>query len=174
MRRPGAQRNGTTDSVPELARVGSPESAKSPMTPTFTDDHRAFVTPVATEPLKKEESDLKSKDLPFLKHDPYAPDDDVIPFDKHKPIVPSRSGSIRSFVSSTSSIQSLKRGFGSIKRKLSRRRPRKGQAASHPEIQYYADDGITPINRSSTATQGIGTFSGPKRVDTYQMAAVAF
>lgn len=174
MVRPMTQRNDTEDSVPQMTRAPSPESVKSPMTPSFSADQRAFVTPVATESLKPEESELKSKDLPFLKQDPYAPDDDVIPFDKTKPIVPSRRGSIKSFVSHSSSIKSLKRGLGTIKRKLSRARPRKAYTAPGPETQYYADDGITPINRTTTVTQGIGTFKGAKRVDTYQMGAMAF
>ena len=181
MTRPVPLRNISGDSatVPELTRATSPDSIRSPITPgtnsakqyPFPEPHSA---PASTTTFKTQESELKSKDLPFLKHDPYALDDDIIPFDKNKPIVPSRSGSVKSFMSSSSSIKSLKRGLGTIKRKLSRKGSRRAMTQPKPQVSYYADDGITPINRTQTMTQGVGTFKGPQRVDTYQVGAMAF
>lgn len=123
---------------------------------------------------------VPSKDLPFLSTDPYANlEDDVIPFDKNKPIIPSRSGSVRSIMS-TSSMRSLKRGMSSLKRKLTRRsrsRPPEGKLRQPTGLepmpgQLPDEDGIMPINRTQTYMMG-PSFGAPRRVETYQVSAMA-
>lgn len=214
--RPEPQRS-ATEPVPGLTHQSSAESVNSPITPShdalthasdknlkinITDDHNVntdkspnphsypFPTPASapattTQFPDSEPSKVPSKDLPFLAQDPFA-DDDIIPFDKNKPIVPSRSGSVRSIMS-TNSMQSLKRGLGSLKRKLSRRNPgsqsrrerrreeRKLRAQAEPEPVEYAEDGITPIHRTQTYMMGPSSGkNGPRRVDTFQVSAMAF
>lgn len=158
---PQAKRSQTVDSYP------FPTPASAPATTT------QFHTGNEDEQPRL----LPSKDLAFLKEDPFA-DDDVIPFDKNKPIIPSRSGSIRSFMSG-GSMQSLKRGLGSLKRKLTRRRserslrqPREPKPVRQPTM-VMGPDGITPIVRSQTYMMG-PTFHAPRRVETYQVSAMAF
>lgn len=188
-----------TNPLPELTHQSSAESVASPITPSheipmhpLDKDHKNSDTTkrsqtldsypssdpaVTTEiPLEQSPKLLPSKDLAFLKEDPYA-DDDIIPFDKNKAIIPSRSGSIRSIMS-TSSMQSLKRGLGSIKRSLSRRRSERKLRQKEPKVvrqptMVMGPDGITPIVRTHTYMMG-PSFQAPRRVETYQVSAMAF
>lgn len=192
--RPEPERSATCP-VPELTRQSSAESVGSPITPS----HEVTMNPINTGEATKRSQTLNnypssapatttefpsediprilpSKDLAFLKEDPFA-EDDIIPFDKNKPIVPSRSGSVRSIMS-TSSMQSLKRGLGSIKRSLTRRRSERKLRQKEPKIvrqptMVMGPDGITPIVRTHTYMMG-PTFQAPRRVETFQVSAMAF
>ncbi|KAK5090369.1 hypothetical protein LTR64_006303 [Lithohypha guttulata] len=118
MTRPTATRNISSDSatVPGLTHQDSLESVRSPITPSMETSKNPIASPAhkssfdeplsapptitvfKTEHANTSEPVLPPKNLPFLQHDPYA-DDDVIQFDKNKEIKPSRSGSVRSIMS---------------------------------------------------------------------------
>lgn len=76
-------------------------------------------------------------------------------------------------------MQSLKRGIGSIKRSISRsrsksraKRAEKKQKEAETEalrVPGQIQDGIAPIGRAGTYMM-----SNPKRVDTFQVSAMAF
>lgn len=127
-----------------------------PMTATFKEQQGALPQPNTTQ--------MTSKDLPFLAHDPYARDE-VILFDKSKPISRSRSGSVRSILS-TSSMQSVKRGFGSIKRRFSRksstRQKMERKPKANPEAAGFQPP---PPGGQDTCTQRVGSSKGPQRAD---------
>lgn len=198
MVRPGVQRNMSGDSatVPGLTHQDSAESVTSPITPSIEITKNPISSPSITVTSREQQSSLREplsapptttmfkmehanssepvlppKDLPFLQHDPYA-DDEVIQFDKNKPIKPSRSGSVRSIMS-TSSVQSLKRGFSSLKRKLTTKGSRKGRPKPSRNLTA-PEDGLRPPVRSTTYMHDAGTFRGPARVETFQVSSMAF
>lgn len=190
-------------SIPELTREPSAESIKSPETPST----EAPINPLDKETkLSSNTPDLKvnsavphiavdetntpiasnneidpaklhANEMSFLNTDPYA-DDDIIPFDKNKEIIPSRRGSVRSIMS-TRSMQSIRRGLGSIKRSLSRRRSeRKLRVPKEPKPErtptmVLGEDGITMVARTHTFMMG-PSLQAPRRVETYQVSAMAF
>lgn len=196
-----AQRSNSGDSatVPGLTHQNSAESVKSPITPNIelnrnpvanpkimiaaADQHNDLDGPLSapstttvfkTEHANNSEPMLPPKDLPFLQHDPYA-EDDIVPFDKNKPIKPSRSGSVRSIMS-TSSMQSIKRSFSSLKRKLTTRGSRKGRPKPTRNLTVPEDGSemLKPPPRSMTYMHDAGTFRGPARVETFQVSSMAF
>ncbi|KAJ9652462.1 hypothetical protein H2198_008285 [Neophaeococcomyces mojaviensis] len=196
MRRPTQSRTASTDSdtIPQLTHQSSFESAQSPITPGHnttkqspTDiktsssviahdaDSYPFPTPKsapATTTTFPSSPKVPPKDLAFLSHDPFGQDDDVVPFDKNKPIKPSRSGSVKSI----SSMQSLKRGFSSLKRKLTRRsksRPPPPERSVTEPVPESGDDVLMPPNRTQTFMMG-PSMHGVRRVDTFQVSAMAF
>ena len=202
MKRPTASRNASGDSetVPGLTRQDSLESARSPITPGIDTKRNPLAAPeislaspssIQRDPFDEPKSAppttthfthhnndsapvLPSKNLPFLQHDPYA-DDDVIPFDKNKPIKPSRSGSVRSIMS-TSSAQSIKRGLSSLKRKLTTRGSRRQHRPKYERglTEPGADGGLRPPPRVGTLMTDAHTFRGPSRVDTFQISSMAY
>ncbi|KAK5076219.1 hypothetical protein LTR51_001899 [Lithohypha guttulata] len=192
MTRPTATRNISSDSatVPGLTHQDSLESVRSPITPSMETSKNPIASPAhkssfdeplsapptitvfKTEHANTSEPVLPPKNLPFLQHDPYA-DDDVIQFDKNKEIKPSRSGSVRSIMS-TSSVQSLKRGLSSLKRKLTTRGSRKGRPRPDRSQTAPEADGLRPPPRVGTLLTGAHTFKGPQRVETYQVASMAY
>lgn len=122
----------------------------------------------------------------------YKLDDDIIPLDKHdkdklavpsRPGAPVRSGSLRRMMS-TSSMQSLKRGIGTLRRKLTRKHSRvdmlkDSEKVHHEPLQRSMTDPTLSANGDQTDPldpfiHGVGSFKGPKRVETYQVCSMAY
>lgn len=196
MEKPGMPRTASSESatLPQLTHQPSFESERSPITPGYevanpfvepriaTRDHDVYHMNTAKEPknalpttvtLKEQRepppyshsTQMPTKDLAFLGHDPYARDD-VIPFDKSKPVSRSRSGSVKSMLS-MSSMKSVKRGFGSMKRRLSRRGSTRPKMERRPETSSEAPKAAAfqppPPSYQGTCTQRLGSTKGPTK-----------
>lgn len=180
-------------SLPQLTHQPSFESVQSPITPGYevanpfaepriaTIDHDIYdiyntkepkVAPPTTITLKEQRrpalysntTQTPTKDLTFLDHDPYARDE-VIVFDKCKSISRSRSGSVRRILS-LSSMQSVKRGFGSMKRRLSRKGSTRPMM--EPKSESNTEAAILqppPPSGQGTCTQRVGLPIGPQRAE---------
>ncbi|KAK5083387.1 hypothetical protein LTR70_008257 [Exophiala xenobiotica] len=195
MERPEMPRSVSSDSasLPQLTHQPSFESLQSPITPGYevanpfvepriaTTDHDIYdiyttkepkVAPPTTITLKEQRrpalhpktTRTLTNDLPFLNHDPYARDE-VIVLDKSKSISQSRSGSVRSILS-MSSMQSVKRGFGSMKRRFSRKRSTRPKMERKPKASSEAAVfQPPPPSGQGTCTQPVGSPIGPQRAE---------
>lgn len=106
-----------------------------------------------------------SKPLPFLAYDPYT-QGDVAPLEKSRPIVGSRSGSVRSILSA-SSVRSIRRAFGFMRRRPSRQCSTRQKVDRKLKTDSEADDHRPPPTtyEQDASTQRIGLSKPPQRAD---------
>jgi len=108
---------------------------------------------------------IPSEALPFLAYDPYT-QGDVVPLDKSRPVVGSRSGSVRSILSA-SSIRSIRRAFGFMKRSPSRRCSTRQKVGRKLKTDSGADDHRPPPTtyEQDACTQRTSLSKPPQKAD---------